>query len=40
VGDRVNLETDIIGKYVARLLGPHLAKSGVTEELLQRHGFR
>jgi len=39
VGDRVNLETDIIGKYVARLLGPHLPKAGVTEELLKRHGF-
>jgi riboflavin synthase len=39
VGDRVNLETDIIGKYVARLLGPHLAKSGLTEEFLARHGF-
>jgi len=40
VGDRVNLETDIIGKYVARLLSPHLPKAGVTEELLERHGFR
>ena len=40
VGDRVNLETDIIGKYVARLLSPHLHKAGVTEELLERHGFR
>jgi riboflavin synthase len=39
VGDRVNLETDIIGKYVARLLGPHLAKTGLTEEFLARHGF-
>ena len=40
VGDRVNLETDIIGKYVVRLLGPHLpAKSDLTEEFLARHGF-
>ena len=39
VGDQVNLETDIIGKYVAKLLGPHQAKTGVTEELLARHGF-
>lgn len=39
-GDRVNLETDIIGKYVARLLGAYLpAKSGLTEEFLARHGF-
>ncbi|MEJ2070266.1 MAG: hypothetical protein P8X58_07650, partial [Syntrophobacterales bacterium] len=40
VGDRVNLETDIIGKYVVRLLGAYLpAKSGLTEEFLARHGF-
>jgi riboflavin synthase len=40
VGDRVNLETDIIGKYVARLLGKdNLQGQGVTPELLARHGF-
>jgi len=40
VGDRVNLETDIIGKYVARLLGRDaLQGEGVTAELLARHGF-
>ncbi len=40
VGDRVNLETDIIGKYVVKLLGPHLpAKSRLSEEFLARHGF-
>jgi riboflavin synthase len=39
IGDRVNLETDIIGKYVAKLLGPQGAKSGLTEEFLGRHGF-
>ncbi len=40
VGNRVNLETDIIGKYVARLLGKEAAKGeGVTTELLARHGF-
>ncbi len=40
VGDRVNLETDIIGKYVARLLGKEApAGEGVTAELLARHGF-
>jgi riboflavin synthase len=38
VGDRVNLETDIIGKYVARLLGKD-GPQGVTAELLARHGF-
>jgi riboflavin synthase len=40
VGDRVNLETDIIGKYVARLLGQDGPRgAGVTPELLARHGF-
>jgi riboflavin synthase len=41
VGDRVNLEADIIGKYVARLL--HGGDSGSAEEMnmdmLRRHGF-
>jgi riboflavin synthase len=40
VGDRVNLETDIIGKYVARLLGQEAPGGpGVTPELLARQGF-
>ena len=40
VGDRVNLEADIIGKYVARLLGQEAAKGeGVSMEMLARHGF-
>jgi riboflavin synthase len=40
VGDRVNLEMDIIGKYVARLLGKEgFPKEGVTPEVLARHGF-
>ena len=40
VGDRVNLEMDIIGKYVARLLGKDSPQGeGVTAELLARHGF-
>jgi riboflavin synthase len=40
VGDRVNLETDLIGKYVARLLGKDSPPGeGVTAELLARHGF-
>lgn len=39
-GDKVNLETDIIGKYVARLLGRDAAPpSAITAELLARHGF-
>ena len=36
-GARVNIETDIIAKYVERLLKGR--KSGVTEELLSEHGF-
>ena len=40
VGDRVNLEADLIGKYVARLLGKDGPQGeGVTAELLARHGF-
>jgi len=38
-GDQVNLETDIIGKYVAKLLGPRAAESNLTKEFLARHGF-
>ncbi len=40
VGDKVNLEADIIGKYVARLLGPHSGEeAGLTREFLAKHGF-
>ena len=39
-GDTVNLETDILGKYVARLLGREAPKSsGITMEFLAQHGF-
>lgn len=39
-GDRVNIETDIIGKYVERLLGGReTAPGGITPELLARNGF-
>ncbi len=37
-GDSVNLETDIIGKYVERLLSGR-AESGVNLELLKKAGF-
>lgn len=37
-GDAVNLEADILGKYVARLLG-RAGVSGVTEEKLKENGF-
>lgn len=42
-GDAVNLETDLIAKYVERLLGDRAAPaaegSGVTMDLLREHGF-
>ena len=37
-GDSVNLEADIIGKYVERLL-PGRAEGGVTLDLLKKNGF-
>lgn len=37
VGDVVNLEADIIGKYVAEFSRPN--SSGITAEFLQEHGF-
>lgn len=42
-GDTVNIETDVIGKYVRRLVSGSdsqtEAKSGVTSELLIKYGF-
>ncbi|HEY3355232.1 MAG TPA: riboflavin synthase [Polyangia bacterium] len=38
-GAAVNLEADLIGKYVEKLLGPRAHGEGVTLELLARHGF-
>ncbi len=42
-GSRVNLETDIIGKYVARFLTPWTEqkekKSAITLDFLRQHGF-
>ena len=40
VGDQVNIETDLIGKYVARLLAAGAAPAGgVTLDLLAKSGF-
>lgn len=39
LGDTVNLETDLIGKYVARYLSESRGKSTVTVEDLVRAGF-
>ncbi len=38
VGDRVNLEVDILAKYVERMLSARLG-SKVNEEFLREHGF-
>jgi riboflavin synthase len=37
-GDAVNLEVDIIGKYVVELYG--LQSPGISTEFLREHGFR
>lgn len=45
VGDIVNLECDIIGKYVEKLLQPAAAEEetkkeiGITEDFLKKYGF-
>ena len=38
-GDYVNLETDLIGKYVAKLLGRDREGSSIDENFLAEHGF-
>jgi len=38
-GDLLNLESDILGKYVARLLGRDMPNSTITEDFLTEHGF-
>jgi riboflavin synthase len=41
-GDELNLEGDILGKYVARLLGGSRGRSpssSITEETLRENGF-
>jgi riboflavin synthase len=38
-GDRVNVEADLIGKYVARLFGHRQGQGGLSEETLRLAGF-
>ncbi len=38
-GDRMNLETDIIGRYVERLLGPRRQDGNLTAERLREWGY-
>ena len=39
VGTGVNLEVDVLAKYVEKLLGARGDTGGLTLEMLQRHGF-
>ncbi|OIP89706.1 MAG: riboflavin synthase subunit alpha [Syntrophobacteraceae bacterium CG2_30_61_12] len=45
IGDRVNLETDLIGKYVEKLLGGYVktpigeSESKIDADFLRKHGF-
>ena len=39
IGDKVNIETDIIGKYVAKFVSAWQEKQGITENFLKAHGF-
>ena len=38
-GTRVNLEVDVVAKYLERLAGPYASRPGITEELLRRGGY-
>lgn len=38
-GDRVNLEADVLAKYVEQLLAAREARPGLTEAFLRDHGF-
>lgn len=39
VGDIVNLENDLVGKYVEKLLGERPETGGISKEFLRQHGF-
>ena len=39
IGDKVNLETDIIGKYVERLTSPWKPQGGLSMKILAENGF-
>jgi len=38
-GDPVNIEVDVLGKFVERLLFPETASTAITEGFLKKHGF-
>lgn len=39
MNDKVNVEFDLIGKYVEKFVSPNLARSGISEETLKKYGF-
>ena len=39
IGAKVNLEVDLIGKYVEKLLAGHLPLNGITVDTLRENGF-
>ena len=39
VGDRINIENDVIGKYVEKLCGASQSRSGIDEDFLRKYGF-
>ncbi len=39
IGDIVNIETDMLGKYVEKFISLDDNKSNITEEFLKEHGF-
>lgn len=39
IGDKVNLENDIVGKYIEKLYKPKKEESKITEEFLIKNGF-
>lgn len=39
IGDKVNLENDIVGKYIEKLYAPKIQKSNITREFLMENGF-
>ncbi len=39
VGDQVNIEVDILGRYVERLLSQETKQSSISMEFLSKHGF-
>jgi len=39
IGDPVNLETDLLGKYVKKFMGKHSGSPNITMEYLNQHGF-